>query len=204
MEDCKIRVMVLLAPGFEEVEAVTPIDYLRRAGIDVRVAALGPDRIVTGSHDISVSADTSFDELFAQEKLAPSMWDAVVVPGGSPGAVNIASDSRIAGFILKMAQAEKWICAICASPAVVLGPTGILKGRRFTCYPGMENKVTGAIWSEDRVVVDKNSGNGGIITSRGAGTTGEFAIAIIANILNEKDAGQIAGKILLELPGQCF
>ena len=203
MEKSPKKVLLLLAPGFEEVEALTPVDYLRRAGIEVCAAAVdapalaagsGQDnsKNVTGSHDIVVTADVLLTQLDAKNELSPMAWDAVIVPGGMPGSANIAGDSLASGFLKNMAQANKLICAICAAPAVVLGPLGLLEGRRFTCYPGFEDKVSGAFWCNDRVVVDKN-----IITSRAAGTAGEFSIAIIAHLLSEEKAKELSAKIIL-------
>ena len=190
------KVLLLLAPGFEEVEALTPVDYLRRAGIEVCTAAVGSSqdngKNVTGSYDIVVKADVLLTELDAKNELSPAAWDAVIVPGGMPGSANIAGDSFACEFLKNMAKAGKLICAICAAPAVVLGPLGLLEGRNFTCYPGLEEKVSGAFWREDRVVVDKN-----IITSRAAGTAGEFSMAIIASLLSQDIAKELAGKVLL-------
>jgi 4-methyl-5(b-hydroxyethyl)-thiazole monophosphate biosynthesis len=185
------KVIVLLAEGFEEVEAVTPIDYLRRAGIEVTTAAIGKDRIVTGSHGIALAADMLFGELSGAANVSAS-YDAVLIPGGMNGANNLAS-SAAAGAVLKgMAEAGKWVCAICAAPAVVLYPLGLLEGRRFTCYPGLEHDVSGAEWSKDNVVVDGN-----LITSRGAGTAGLFAIAVIEKLLSKTEAKKVAEAVLL-------
>jgi 4-methyl-5(b-hydroxyethyl)-thiazole monophosphate biosynthesis len=195
------KALVLLADGFEEVEAITPVDYLRRAGIEVTLAAIGRSQTVMGSHSIPVAADTTLAELAerAQKKLNDaSVYDAVVVPGGGTGAANLAA-SRETGAILKeMAASGKWVCAICASPAVVFAPLGILAGKKFTCYPGLEKEVraesaaAGARWSEDRVVIDGN-----IITSRSAGTAGEFSAAIISKLVSEEAAGDLKAKVLL-------
>ena len=197
------KIICLLATGFEEVEALTPVDYLRRAGIELTVAAAGSKDqaaglTVTGSHGIKVTADAALSVLLAEGKLSPSAWDGVVVPGG-PGADNLASSAETGTFIKAMADAGKWICAICAAPAKVLSPLGLLAGKTFTCYPGEEEKVLapasaspGAVWKEDRVVVD-----GKLITSRGAGTAGEFACAIVANLLGKAEADKLAAKVLL-------
>ena len=128
------------------------------------------------------------------EKLAPGAccFDAIVLPGGMPGAANLAACKRTSALLTDMTAAGKLICAICASPALVLAPLGILNGKEFTCYPGMEEKVTGAKWSSERVVTDGN-----IITSRAAGTSGEFSIAIISALLGETDAKKIADTVLL-------
>ena len=193
------NVLVLLAEGFEEVEAVTPIDYLRRAGIKVTTSSLGKNLAVNGAHGIAVSADTSLDDLLREGKLLPSAWDAVVLPGGLPGADNLASSKETGAFLLGMAEAGKWVCAICAAPARVLFPLGLLSEREFTCFPGEEEKVmagasanSGAKWKEDRVVID-----GCIITSRGAGTAGEFACAIIEKLAGKGEGDKIAGKVLM-------
>jgi len=182
------KALVLLAEGFEEVEAVTPVNYLRRAGVEVTTAAISLFMTVKGSRRIKVDADT---ELAGLEGGAAA-WDAVIIPGGMNGAANIAACEEACKLIKDMAAAGKLVCAICASPAVVLSPLGLLAGKKFTCYPGMEEKVTGGTWSDDRVVVDGN-----IITSRSAGTSGEFAIAIIENLLDATAAKQIADTVLL-------
>jgi len=191
------KVIVLLAEGFEEVEAVTPIDYLRRSGIEVTTVAIGKSLAVKGSHGIQIMADALLDSLIAEGKLVPSAWDGVVIPGGLPGADNLAASRETGVLITEMAAQGKLICAICAAPARVLSPLGLLKGKKFTCFPGEEEKVTsassasyGAQWKEDRVVVD-----GSFITSRGAGTAGEFACAIIEKLTGEGE--KIAERVLL-------
>ena len=190
------NVLVLLAEGFEEVEAVTPIDYLRRAGIEVSAAAVGKRLAVNGSHGIQIAADTSLDELLKEGKLKASAWDGVVVPGGLPGADNLAASKETAAFLKEMAGAGKWVCAICAAPARVLSPLGLLAGRKFTCFPGEKENVSpasgGAQWKDDRVVVD-----GRFITSQGAGTAGEFACAVIEKLAGEGEGEKLAGRVLL-------
>jgi 4-methyl-5(b-hydroxyethyl)-thiazole monophosphate biosynthesis len=192
----KKKVIVLLAVGFEEVEAVTPIDYLRRAGIEVLIVALDKNCAVMGSHGIQVVANTYWDDL-GEHELKPSYWDAVVVPGGLPGADNLAASKSVGDFLKGMAEAGKIVAAICASPARVLAPLGLLAGKKFTCYPGEEKNISpsvlaGAEWKEDRVVVDGN-----LITSRGAGTAGEFACAIIGKLVSGEEAKKLADKVLL-------
>jgi len=189
------KVLVFLAEGFEEVEAVTPIDYLRRAGIEVTVAALGKELTVRGSHGIRVVAEAALDNLAGEGRLKPSLWDGVVVPGGLPGADNLAASKQVGDFLLGMAEAGKMIAAICASPARVLSPLGLLAGKKFTCYPGEEKNaslLTGAELKEDRVVIDGN-----FITSRGAGTAGEFAAAIIGELIGGGEAKKLADKVLM-------
>jgi 4-methyl-5(b-hydroxyethyl)-thiazole monophosphate biosynthesis len=186
--------LVFLADGFEEVEAITPIDYLRRAGIEVTTCSVGVSAIggqmAKGSHGIVVQADTS---LAAQGLLKATDWDAVLLPGGIPGAPNLAASEAVSALLRDMASAGKLVCAICASPAVVLSPLGLLKGRRFTCYPGLETEVKDGTWSEARVVVDEN-----LITSRGAGTAADWAITIISKLVDEETAEVIAAKVVLK------
>ncbi|MDR0496612.1 MAG: DJ-1/PfpI family protein [Treponema sp.] len=186
------NVIVLLAEGFEEVEAITPIDYLRRAGIEVTVASIGKELAVTGSHGIKVTADICLDSFLDPGTQNLEVCDGVVVPGGLPGADNLAASKATGAFLKEMAVSGKLVSAICASPARVLAPLGLLEGKKFTCYPGEEAKVSNAEWKQDRVVVDGN-----VITSRGAGTAGEFACAIVDRLLGEGEGKKISDKVLL-------
>ena len=186
------KVIVFLANGFEEVEAITPIDYLRRAGIEVCVTAIGPDRTVTGSHGIPLLADTNLPELVRQGKAGAVAWDGVLLPGGQPGASNLAASREVGALLREFAVAGKLVCAICASPAVVLSPLGLLKDCRFTCFPGMEKEVSDGRWSEDPVVIHEN-----IITSRAPGTAAAWAVRIIGKLLDEGTAKKIASAVLL-------
>jgi 4-methyl-5(b-hydroxyethyl)-thiazole monophosphate biosynthesis len=186
------KVLVFLAQGFEEVEAVTPIDYLRRAGIELVLAAIGTDKTVTGSHGIALKADTTIGELEKAGSLAPAQWDGVLVPGGLPGATNLAACKPAGAFYQAMAAAGKITAAICASPAVFLAPLGLLEGKRYTCYPGAESQVQGGTWLEDRVVID-----GSLITSRAPGTAAEFALTLIDKLAGPDAAAKIAAAALL-------
>ncbi|MDR0324274.1 MAG: DJ-1/PfpI family protein [Treponema sp.] len=193
------RAIVLLADGFEEVEAATPITYLRRAGIEVTTAAVtekaqqSQNLTVNGARGIQMNADTVLSKL-------SNSYDAVIVPGGMPGAANLAASKEVSSLLKEMAASCRLVCAICASPAVVLAPLGLLAGKKFTCFTGMEEKAKesaascGCVWSEDRVVTDGN-----IITSRSAGTAGEFSIAIISSLLGEEDAKKVAETVLLNI-----
>lgn len=179
------KACVLLADGFEEIEAVTPIDYLRRAGVDVQILGV-TGRVVSGAHGIKVEA-TLGSEGFNGD------FDCVVVPGGSRGADNIAASPSAVYLIKRHFGAGALVAAICAAPAAVLhSACGILAGRRFTGFPGTEATVKGAEFSEERVVVDGN-----LITSRAAGTSGEFSRAIVAVLLGEAAAAELASRVLL-------
>ncbi len=176
-------VAVLFADGFEEIEAITQVDLLRRAGLDVVAVGVTAKEVI-GGHDIRVDTDMTVDEL-------PADLDAIVIPGGDTGARNIAASAEAMELITRHMSAGRLVAAICAAPAVVLGSAGLLDAKRFTCYPGYENQVTGAHFSEDRVVVD-----GALITSRGPGTAAEFALAVIAKLVDEATARDLRKKTI--------
>jgi 4-methyl-5(b-hydroxyethyl)-thiazole monophosphate biosynthesis len=190
------KALLLLAQGFEEVEAVTPVDYLRRAGLEVITAAVGESPEVTGAHGIPVRADAVLAELAAKAGGLPGLCrdlDAALLPGGMPSASNLAASADVSALLGAMARDGKTIAAICASPALVLAPLGLLRGRRFTCYPGMEQGLEGALWSEEPVVTDGN-----LITSRGAGTAAAFAVALINRLAGEAAGTKLARAVLLD------
>jgi 4-methyl-5(b-hydroxyethyl)-thiazole monophosphate biosynthesis len=187
------KALTFLAEGFEEVEAVTPIDYLRRAGVEVCIASITADRIVKGARGTCIAADTVLAELEGQGKLAPGLWDAVFVPGGMPGASNLAACEPVGRFFKEMTAAGKITAAICASPAVFLAPLGLLKGKRFTCYPGMEGKVPEGIFSGEKAVSD-----GTLITSRAPGTAAAFALALVTKLVGPEAAEKLKGEALLD------
>lgn len=177
---------IVLAEGFEEVEALTPADYLRRAGIDVTLIGIG-SRLVKGSHGIAVQTDAGTEALERE-------YDAIVLPGGMPGAKHLAESAELRARLQRQRHDGHLIAAICAAPAVVLhGACGLLKEKKFTGYPGTEESVRGAIFVPERVVVD-----GDLITSRGPGTAGEFAIAIIAALESPQRADEVAQRALLK------
>ena len=181
------RIAVLLADGFEEVEAITPIDFLRRVGVEVIIVGV-TGSLVTGGHGIRVGSDTGIDQV--TDEFISSM-DAVLVPGGTGGAENIAANDRAMGLIRDCLDTGKLVAALCAAPGVVLGANGLLTGRRFTCYPGFETRVEGGEFSEDRVVVDGN-----VITSRGPGTAAEFALAGIRYLVGEEASSNLHQRTL--------
>jgi len=176
-------VALILAPGFEEVEALTAADFLRRAGVDVKLVGVGAGRIV-GSHDIVVEADVSLEDLEGEP-------EAVVVPGGMPGAENVAAAEKALEMIRKVHAKGGLVAAICAAPAVVLQPAGVLQGRRVTCYPGFEDRFRGCSFVEERVVVDGN-----VVTSRGPGTAAEFSIKLVEILAGPEAAEEIRRKTL--------
>lgn len=177
------RAAVLLANGFEEVEAITPIDFLRRAGVEVTTVGIA-EKSVTGGHNIAVTADTTVSR-YAE------IPDLVVVPGGMPGATNVSNSSEAIELVRAVRRADGFVAAICAAPAVVLAPHGLLDGMRATCYPGFEDHFENAQFVEDRVVVD-----GKTITSRGPGTAAEFALEIIRRLVGTETAENVRSRTL--------
>ena len=171
-------VYVFLAEGFEEIEAIAPVDVLRRVGIDAKhVSVVKGEKVVTGAHGIKVTADLTFEEAdFDNCRM-------LVLPGGLPGATNLLAHEGLCEKVKEFAAAgeegAKYVAAICAAP-LVFGALGILEGKMATIYPGMEEELKGAIPMKNRVVVDGN-----IITSKGPGTALEFAVEL-AGILKDK------------------
>lgn len=163
------RVLVPLAEGFEELEAVTIIDLLRRAGIEVVVATLAGNP-VTGSHGIALTADTTLDAASGQE------FDLIALPGGMPGAANLMGDSRIGGIIRRLHDGGRQVAAICAAP-MVLAAAGVLAGRRATAFPGFLDRAAELTFVDEPVVVD-----GRVITSRGPGTALDFALELVTQL----------------------
>ncbi len=175
---------VFLADGFEDVEAVTPIDYLRRAGVSVTVVGV-TGGIAVSAHHLSVTCDKTLGELDGLP-----LPDLAVLPGGGKGSENLASSVGLKELITRMFAERRFVGAICASPAVVLGVWGLLEGRSFTCFPGMgENFPVKPL--KNRVVVDLN-----LITSRSAGTAEEFSLALIKALCGESAASKISDAIL--------
>lgn len=185
--------IVFLADGFEELEALTPVDYLRRSHevdvftVAVPTATMTDPYIVCSSHKIPLIADLSFDEF--KNEFAVELPDLVFCPGGMPGSANLAANKDVTAFIKKCFAAGKYVSAICAAPAVVLAKTGVLKGKKWTCYPEMEKDVEQYCGSEADVkeVLEGSTHttefpfvtDGTVITSRGAGTAEQFAMELV-------------------------
>ena len=179
-------VLVYLAPGFEEIEAVTIIDLLRRADIDVTVAGL-EEGAVTGSHGISIQSDVYY------ENINPDEFDYMVLPGGQPGTNNLKKNLKVIDSLKKFYNENKLIGAICAAPTV-LQEAGILNGKRVTSYPSEQNVFYTSIYQSSAVVKDDN-----IITSRGVGTAIDFALDLIGEIKGENVKQETAARILYNL-----
>lgn len=176
----KKRVICLLADGFEEIEVVTPVDLLRRAEVEVVIAAMG-GKTATGRGGIRIEADTLLADVQA------SSFDLLFIPGG-PGVGDLREDGRAAGLAREFAAAGKPVAAICAAPLILMD-AGLLVGRRFTAYHSVREELGGGL--DDRVVVD-----GEIITSRGAGTALDFALALIARLAGQTAADRVAEEVM--------
>lgn len=179
-------VYCFLADGFEETEAIAPIDMLRRAKIDVVTVGVTGET-VTSSHRIPIKADIFLDAVVLDNNL-----EAVILPGGLPGATNLENSAEVQKAIDFAVENNKYVCAICAAPQI-LGHKGLLQGREAIAYPGFENELKGAVISEKCVVTD-----GIFITAKGAGVATEFGLEIVARLRNETVAEQIAKAIQLK------
>ncbi len=174
-------VLAILADGFEEIEAITPIDLLRRAGAQVTIAGLGDGIHVTGKNGITLHADVPLAAVGTQ------IFDCLLLPGG-PGVAHLRSDPRVRATVLAHEAAGKWVAAICAAPTV-LHDAGLLAGRRYTAHFSVASELPG-ILSAERVVVD-----GRLITSRGAGTALDFGMCLIDTLCSAQVAGEISRDI---------
>lgn len=184
---------VFLANGFEEIEALATVDILRRAGIDAITVSISPSLQVKGAHDIEVTADMTLVDVKNDES------DWLILPGGMPGATNLAECKPLCDMLSKHHTKKGHIAAICASPAVVLAPLGILDGKEATCYPGFEGALKNCKVGYRPVVVDGN-----VITANGPATAIAFALAIVANALCEEKAREIAEGLLVYNPQQDY
>lgn len=168
-------IYVFIANGFEEIEALAPVDLLRRAQRDVRTVGVG-GKTVTGSHGISVVCDMT------EEEVIPAEMEMVVLPGGMPGTLNLEKSAVVQSAVSYAVQNEKWVAAICAAPSI-LGRMGLLRGRRATCYPGYEDQLEAQI-AQEVVCVD-----GKFVTARGAGVSVEFGLKLV-ELLTGTDRAQ--------------
>ena len=176
------KVLVPLIDGFEEIEAITSIDLLRRAGIEVLTAGIGK-MVATGSHAITIQTDGIFETVKDQP------FDLILLPGG-PGTNQLREIDSLQQVLKAHYSSGKPLAAICAAPTI-LAKAGLLDGKRATCYPTAKGKMAGAIVSQENVVVDAN-----IITSRGAGTSVAFALEVVKKLVGEKKATELAESII--------
>lgn len=168
-----------LADGFEEIEAITTVDMIRRAGVEISTVAVTEDKSLTvkGAHGIPVVADMHIDDCTKNDDLT-----GVFLPGGMPGTTNLDESTQVRDLIKYCANNDKYIFAICAAPSV-LGHMGLLEGKKATCYPGFESELTGAVCCDEPAVQDDK-----IITGKGPGATVSFAKLIISELVSENAA----------------
>lgn len=171
-------VYVYLADGFEEIEALAPVDILRRCGVEVQTVGV-TGKTVVGAHGIRVEAD------ILPEAVDLSLAEMLVLPGGLPGTTNLEADARVTDAVCKANAQGKFIAAICAAPSI-FGHLGLLVGKNATCYPGFEAELRGAIPCEDGVVCDGN-----IITARGAGRASDFSFLLAGLLVGGEKALEI-------------
>lgn len=176
-------VLVPLADGFEEIEALAPVDLLRRASVEVTVATLNDNRHATGRSGITAHGDAALGDIVGRD------FDLVFLPGGA-GVKNLRADPRVLGIVKKQHTAGRWLAAICAAPTV-LHDAGLLAGRRYTAHFSVANELP-SILGHERVVTD-----GKITTSRGAGTAVEFGLHLVSLLVSPEKAAEISKAICL-------
>lgn len=177
-------IYVFLAEGFEEIEALTPVDVLRRAGCAVQTVGIG-GRVVHGAHGIAVQADITDHEVQFDD------IEMVILPGGMPGALNLERSPVVQRALELCLARGKYLAAICAAP-FILGHKGILSGKKATCYPGFEKELEGAQVTGAQTEVD-----GCIITGRGPGAAMAFALTLVKILLNQEKADELAAAMCL-------
>lgn len=179
-------ICVFLAEGFEEVEALTPVDVLRRAGIPVSTVSVTGDKTVRGAHQVPVIADKLFEEI-KEEDIA-----MIVLPGGMPGATHLDAHTGLNELICRFARTGKPLSAICAAP-LVYGKRGLLKGKKVTCYPGFERFLEGADYTAALIQEDGN-----FITGKGPGAAMEFAFAIVRKYIDPAKVKELRTGMIVE------
>ena len=178
-------VYILLAPGFEEMEALVPADLLRRAGIEVALTGVSGE-VIPGGHNIEVKCDCTLD----QANL--SRADMIVLPGGGVGVKNLGEDPRVEALVRSAAEQDKWVAAICAAPSLP-SKWGLLAGRKAVCYPTWSDRLTGAEFlPEEKLAVD-----GKFITGQAAGASFEFGLKLIEVLADEETAQRVRKEICL-------
>ena len=169
-------IYIFLANGFEEIEAICPIDILKRGGLDVKTVGV-TGKTVTGAHGIPFVCDMEIGEISADA-------ECLILPGGMPGTLNLANCPKLKELLLKAQKDGRFIAAICAAPSV-LGAYGILKGKKAVCYPGFEEKLDGATVRDELCVTD-----GKIITAKGPGAAAEFGFSILSALKGETETAE--------------
>ena len=173
------KIGIFMADGCEEIEGLTVVDIVRRAGMEIETISITDKAEATSSHKVTFKTDTTKADADFDG------YDGIVLPGGMPGTLNLGADETVDKVIHEFAAQGKLVSAICAAPSV-LGQAGLLEGKKATCHPGFEDKLLGAAWLEEPVVVDGN-----IITSRGMGTAIAFALEIVRYFTDDESVEKI-------------
>lgn len=181
-------IYMFIAEGFEEIEALCPLDIMRRAGLTVKTVGIGGDEIC-GAHGITVHTDMSAAEY---DSLADKSADMIFLPGGMPGTLNLAASETIKDAIKTAVNDKKYIAAICAAPSI-LGDMGLLAGKEAICYPGFEERLTGATISSSRVVLDGN-----ILTAAGMGVALDMGLKIVELFCGEKKSLELRRTVIAD------
>lgn len=179
-------IFVFLATGFEEIEALTPVDVLRRAGLSVQTVSVMEEQTVSGAHGVPVVADRMFADINLEDA------EMILLPGGLPGATNLDAHQGLSDMILAFAAEGKPLAAICAAP-LVLGNRGLLDGKKATCYPGFETYLAGADYTANLVEVDGN-----FITGKGPGAAMAFAFAIVEKYCGKVKVQELKQGMMIE------
>lgn len=179
-------ICIFLADGFEEVEAMTPVDVLRRAGLVIKTVSVKDDHTVIGAHGVPMIADMVIAQLETKD------IEMIILPGGMPGSVNLDSNHALDNLIMKFAEEGKPISAICAAP-MVLGKRGLLQGKRATCYPGFDKFLNGAEYTANLVEVDGN-----YITGKGPGAAMKFSFAIVEKYCGKQKVDELKAAMMIE------
>lgn len=175
------KVYVFLADGFEDVEALIPVDVLRRGGVEVVTVSTTEFPLVESAHGVSIEADLQFEQASFDDA------DLLFLPGGMPGAANLFAHEGVCQAVKAQAAAGKKVAAICAAPAVVLAPLGVLDGKRATCYPGFQQALDNATYTADLVTVDGN-----VTTAEGPAAAFPFAYELLAQLVDKQTSEQVA------------
>lgn len=178
------KVLVVFADGFEEIEAITPVDVLRRAGCEVQMVSTTGKREVTSTRGVTIVTDVLWEES------APGNADMIVLPGGQPGANNLDNHEGLKNTLRYFAETNKWIGAICAAP-LVPGHLNLLQGKKVTCYPGTEKELYGATCTGNAVEADGN-----IVTGKGPGVALQFSLLLVEKLLGQEKANEIRFKMM--------
>ena len=179
-------IFVFLADGFEEIEAITPIDVLRRAGLNVQTVSVMEEQIVVGAHGIPVVADKMFADIHLEDA------EMLLLPGGLPGATNLDAHQGLSDMIMEFASEGKALAAICAAP-LVFGNRGLLQGKKATCYPGFESYLIGAEYTAALVEIDGN-----FITAKGPGAAMDFAFAIVEKYCGTEKVNELKSGMMIK------